>query len=146
MDGLADNETLARAQRKLERDMGPVLLAALHDPRTVEIMLNADGRLWHERLGESMRCIGSLRAAQGEALIRTVASSLGKTVTASTPLVEGELPIDGSRFSGQLGPIVTAPTFAIRKRAVAVFTLEEYVEAGIMSQRQSWRVRSGECV
>ena len=69
MDGLADNETLARAQRKLERDMGPVLLAALHDPRTVEIMLNADGRLWHERLGESMRCIGSLRAAQGEALM-----------------------------------------------------------------------------
>jgi len=135
MDGLADNETLARAQRKLERDMGPVLLAALHDPRTVEIMLNADGRLWHERLGETMRCIGSLRAAQGEALIRTVASSLGKTVTASTPLVEGELPIDGSRFSGQVGPIVTAPTFAIRKRAVAVFTLEEYVEAGIMSQR-----------
>ena len=31
--------------------------------------------------------------------------------------------------------IVTAPTFAIRKRAVAVFTLEEYVEAGILSQR-----------
>lgn len=135
MDGLADNETLARAQRKLERDMGPVLLAALHDPRTVEIMLNADGRLWHERLGESMRCIGSLRAAQGEALIRTVASSLGKTVTATTPLVEGELPLDGSRFAGQVPPIVSAPTFAIRKRAVAVYTLEQYVEAGIMSQR-----------
>jgi len=135
MDGLADNETLARAQRKLERDMGPVLLAALHDPRTVEIMLNADGRLWHERLGETMRCIGSLRAAQGEALIRTVASSLGKTVTATTPLVEGELPLDGSRFAGQVPPIVTAPTFAIRKRAVAVYTLEQYVEAGIMSER-----------
>lgn len=56
-----------RAKKKLERDMGPLLLAALHDPKTVEVMLNADGRLWHERLGECMQCIGTLRAAQAEA-------------------------------------------------------------------------------
>lgn len=49
--------------------------------------------------------------------------------------VEGELPLDGSRFAGQLPPIVTAPTFAIRKKAIAIYTLEQYVEAGIMSQR-----------
>ena len=42
----------ARAQKKLERDMGPVLLAALHDARTVELLLNADGRLWQETLGQ----------------------------------------------------------------------------------------------
>ena len=34
-----------RARRKLERDMGPLLMAALNDPRTVEVMLNADGKL-----------------------------------------------------------------------------------------------------
>ena len=53
-----------RAKRKLERDMGPLLLAALHDPKTVEIMLNADGRLWQERLGEKMKCIGTLPTAR----------------------------------------------------------------------------------
>src|SRR5476649_81581 len=74
-----------RAQQKLERDMGPVLLAALHDCKTVEVLLNADGRLWQERLSEPMRCIGELRPAQGEAIIRTVASCLGKVVTASSP-------------------------------------------------------------
>ncbi|WP_295998853.1 P-type conjugative transfer ATPase TrbB [Rugamonas sp.] len=131
-----------RAKRKLERDMGPLLLAALHDPKTVEIMLNADGRLWQERLGEKMKCIGTLPTAKGTAIIKTVASCLNKTITATDPKVEGELPLDGSRFAGQLPPIVTAPTFAIRKKAIAIYTLEQYVEAGIMSQRHYEAVKA----
>ncbi|WP_315123547.1 P-type conjugative transfer ATPase TrbB [Comamonas antarctica] len=125
-----------RAKRKLERDMGPLLLAALNDPRTVEIMLNADGRLWQERLGEKMKCIGALRAAQSEAIIKTIAGYHGKEVTRGKPVLEGEFPLDGSRFAGQLPPVVPAPTFAIRKRAVAIFALAQYVEAGIMTQAQ----------
>ncbi|PHV05426.1 P-type conjugative transfer ATPase TrbB [Janthinobacterium sp. BJB412] len=143
---MAESEDLCslieRAKRKLERDMGPVLLAALHDPKTVEIMLNADGRLWQERLGEPMKCIGSLRPAQGEALIRTVASCLGKTVVAAMPIVEGELPLDGSRFAGQLAPIVAAPTFAIRKKAIAIFTLEQYVETEVLSWKHYDAIRN----
>lgn len=122
--------------------MGPLILAALNDPKTVEILLNADGRLWLEHLGEPMRCIGTLRPAQGEAIIRTVASCLGKTVTATMPIVEGELPLDGSRFAGQLPPIVGAPTFAIRKKAIAIFTLEQYVSAEIMTRRQCETIRA----
>lgn len=122
-----------RAKQKLERDMGPVLLTALHDPKTVEIMLNADGRLWQERLGEPMKCIGTMRTAQAQAIIETIAGYHGKEVTRQKPILEGELPLDGSRFAGQLPPIVPAPTFAIRKKAIAIFTLDEYVESGIMS-------------
>jgi len=125
-----------RARLKLERDMGAELLAALHDPKTVEIMLNADGKLWQERLGEPMRCIGTLRAAQAQAIIETIAGYHGKEVTRCNPILEGELPIDGSRFAGQLPPIVSAPTFAIRKKAVAIFTLAQYVERGIMTEAQ----------
>lgn len=121
-----------RARKKLERDMGPELLAALNDPRTVEVMLNADGRLWLERLGEPMACIGTLRVAQAQAIIETVAGYHGKEVTRAKPVLEGELPLDGSRFAGQLPPVVPAPTFAIRKKAVAIFTLDQYVAAGIM--------------
>jgi type IV secretion system protein TrbB len=125
-----------RAKAKLERDMGPLLLGALHDPKTVEIMLNADGRLWQERLGEGIKCIGALRTAQAEAIIKTVAGYHGKEVTRITPILEGELPLDGSRFAGQLPPIVAAPTFAIRKKAIAIFTLQQYVSAGIMAAGQ----------
>ena len=125
-----------RAKRKLERDLGPLIMDALADPRTVEMMLNADGRLWQERLGEKMRCIGSIPFARAEAIIKTVAGYHSKEVTRHKPILEGELPIDGSRFAGQLPPVVPAPTFAIRKKAVAIFTLEQYVAAGIMTAAQ----------
>ncbi len=125
-----------RAKKKLERDLGPEFLALLHDPKTIEIMLNADGRLWVERLGESMECFGSLRVAQSQAIIETIAGYHGKEVTRFSPILEGEFPLDGSRFAGQLPPIVPAPTFAIRKKAVAIFTLDQYVAAGIMTLAQ----------
>ena len=53
-------EYARRTHEKLLRDFGPILNAALLDPRTIEIALNPDGRLWHERLNEPMRCIGHI--------------------------------------------------------------------------------------
>ena len=136
------SQTQERAKRKLERDMGPAFYAALYDPKTVEILLNADGKLWQERLGEPMHCIGALRPAQAEAIIRTVAGYHHKEVTRHKPILEGEFPLDGSRFAGQLPPVVPQPTFAIRKRAVAIFTLDQYVEAGIMTARQCKSIKA----
>ena len=107
-----------RAIQKLERDMGTQMLTALHDPRTVELMLNPDGKLWQERLGEPMRCIGAVSASRAEAIIRTIARYQGKTVTRAEPILEGELPLDGYLFAGQLPPIVTAPSFSICKKTV----------------------------
>ena len=124
-----DRRTLA----KLDRDFGSVLAGALCDPATIEVALNPDGRLWQERLGEPMRCIGRIEPAQGEAIIKTVASHLGKEVTRSTPIIEGELPPDGARFAGQLPPVVSAPTFAIRKPAIKLLLLDDYVSDGALS-------------
>jgi type IV secretion system protein VirB11 len=125
-----------RTKEKLRRDLGEAVLEVLHDPKTVEIMLNADGLLWLEQLGEPMRCIGRMAPARAEAIIKTISGFHGKEVTRWSPLLEAELPLDGSRFAGQLPPVVSAPTFAIRKRAVSIFTLQQYVDAGLMTPRQ----------
>lgn len=125
-----------RAREKLRRDLGGMIEQALSDPKTVEIMLNADGKLWQERLGETMRCIGSITDARAESIIKTVAGFHGKEVTRFNPILEGELPLDGSRFAGQLPPVVSKPTFAIRKKAISVFTLDDYVKSGIMKEAQ----------
>ena len=135
-DDQALDSVKARAKIKLERDLGPVIMAALADPKTVEIMLNSDGTLWQERLGEKMRPIGALSASRSESIIKTLAGYHGKEITKGRPLIECELPLDGSRFAGQFPPIVPAPTFAIRKKAVAIFTLDQYVETGIMTTAQ----------
>lgn len=135
-DDQIQDSVKARAKIKLERDLGPDIMAALADPKTVEIMLNADGKLWQERLGEKMRPIGTLSVSRSESIIKTIAGFHGKEITKGRPLIECELPLDGSRFAGQFPPIVPAPTFAIRKKAVAIFTLDQYVATGIMSQAQ----------
>ena len=49
--------TYERQLSKLRKDLGEVFLRALEDPDTVEIMLNADGTLWQERLGEQIQQI-----------------------------------------------------------------------------------------
>ena len=126
----------SRAKKKLEKDMGPQFMAALNDPRTIEIMLNPDGKLWVERLGEGMECVGTLRAAQGQAIIETIAGYHRKEITSKYPLLEGEVPLDNSRFAGQLPPVVSDPTFAIRKKAVSIFTLQDYVNKGVMTPQQ----------
>ena len=125
-----------RAREKLRRDMGALIESALADPKTVELMLNADGKLWQERLGEKMRCIGYVSSGRAEAIIKTVAGFHGKEITRYKPMLEGELPLDGSRFAGQLPPVVASPTFTIRKKAIAVFSLDEYVQANIMTEAQ----------
>ena len=123
-----------RAKSKLERDAREIL-SALQDPQTVEIMVNADGRIWQEKLGQKIQHIGNIQAAQVEAVIKTVAGFHGKEINRFNPIIEGEFPLDNSRFAGQLPPIVTAPTFAIRKKAIRIFTLEQYVETGVLSPR-----------
>jgi Flp pilus assembly CpaF family ATPase len=74
--------------------------------------------------------------------VRLVAHHVGAEVHASSPRVPAELPETGERFEGLLPPVVAAPAFAIRKPAVAVFTLDDYVAAGIMRAGQAETMRT----
>ena len=124
--------------------MGASIAAWLADPEIIEIMLNPDGRLWVDRLGEGASDTGErLTPADGERIIRLVAHHVAVEVHADAPRVSAELPEGGERFEGLLPPVVAAPTFAIRKPAVAIFTLGAYVEAGIMSAGQADILRCG---
>lgn len=126
-----------RLKAKIERDAGLVFMGAMHDPLTVEVMLNSDGTLWQERLGEGMKPIGTIQPIQAMAILKSVAAFHGLVVTRESPRLECEWPLDFSRFAGQIPPVVREATFAIRKKASRVFTLAQYVEQGIMSQAQS---------
>ena len=58
------------------------------------------------------------------------------------PRVSAELPETGERFEGLLPPVVAAPSFAIRKPAVAVFSLDDYVAKSIMTVEQADALRT----
>lgn len=128
-----NHEAAARGARMLRTALGPAIAIWLEDPSVVEVMLNPDGRLWVDRLAGGLTDTGErLAASDGERIIRLVAHHVGAEVHAASPRVSAELPETGERFEGLLPPIVAAPSFAIRKPAVAVFTLDDYVAAGIM--------------
>ncbi|MCG6116410.1 MAG: Flp pilus assembly complex ATPase component TadA, partial [Mesorhizobium sp.] len=128
----------------LRTAMGPSIAAWLDDPSVIEVMLNPDGRLWLDRLGEGISDTGVLlSAADGERIVRLVAHHVGVEVHARSPRVSAELPQGGERFEGLLPPVVAAPAFAIRKPAVAVFTLDDYAGVGIMSAAQAEALRHG---
>ncbi|ODP39591.1 P-type conjugative transfer ATPase TrbB [Sphingomonas turrisvirgatae] len=138
------SEAKTRGARMLRTAMGASIAAWLDDPAVIEVMLNPDGRLWVDRLGAGISDTDELlSAADGERIIRLVAHHVGVEVHARAPRVSAELPEGGERFEGLLPPIVAAPTFAIRKPAVAVFTLDDYARAGIMSAVQAEALRHG---
>ncbi|MBZ9776888.1 P-type conjugative transfer ATPase TrbB [Mesorhizobium sp. CO1-1-8] len=139
-----NSEGLARGARMLRTALGPAIARYLDDAGIVEVMLNPDGRLWIDRLSEGLSDTGErLSAADGERIVRLVAHHVGAEVHAGAPRVSAELPETGERFEGLLPPVVAAPAFAIRKPAIAIFTLEDYVATGIMSVRQADALRQG---
>jgi type IV secretion system protein VirB11 len=132
------SEAFARGARMLRTALGPAIATFLEDPSIVEVMLNPDGRLWIDRLSGGLEDSGrTMSAMDGERIVRLVAHHVGAEVHPRSPRVSAELPETGERFEGLLPPVVAAPAFAIRKPAVAVFTLDDYAATGIMTAAQA---------
>jgi P-type conjugative transfer ATPase TrbB len=134
------SELLSAERRRamLRSAMGPTMAAALADPAVLEIMVNPDGALRLDRLGEGRTDTGMrFDPAQVERIIRLVASHARAEVHASAPIISAELPPHGEgageRFEGVLPPVSLGPCFSIRKPAVKIYTLLDYVTDGIMS-------------
>ena len=130
-----------RRRAMLKTAMGPAIAEALSDPAVIEVMVNPDGRLWIDRLGEGRSDAGlRVHPSETERIIRLVASHVRAEVHADNPIVSAELP-SGERFEGVLPPVALAPCFAIRKPAAKIFTLADYVRAQIMVPIQAEALR-----
>jgi type IV secretion system protein VirB11 len=128
-----------RRRAMIRTALGPSIAAALADPRIVEIMVNPDGALRVDILGEGRADTGlSFEPAQVERIIRLVASHARTEVHGDAPIVSAELPPHaegraGERFEGVLPPVSTGPCFSIRKPAERLHKLIDYVNDGMMS-------------
>jgi type IV secretion system protein VirB11 len=142
------SESQARRASALRSALGP-LIALLDDPRVVEVMLNADGVVWIEKLGEGvLRTPARMSAADAERMLRLeraaahrrlreVASEVLVELNSQHPSLSAKLPAPwGARLQAAIPPIVDAPVFALRKPARVVFSLGDYVSRAILSPRQ----------
>jgi len=127
-----------RRRSMLRTAMGPSITAALSDPDVIEVMVNPDGALRLDLLGEGRKNTGvRMEPAQVERIIRLVASHVRGEVHSERPIVSAELPPHGDgageRFEGILPPVAQGPCFSIRKPASRIYTLLDYVSDGFMS-------------
>ena len=127
-----------RRRAMLRTAMGPAIAAALADPHVVEIMVNADGALRLDSLGEGRADTEvQLGTAEVERIIRLVASHARAEIPRDHPIVSAELPSHGAgageRFEGLLPPVSLGPCFSIRKPAARIYTLADYAADGVMT-------------
>lgn len=134
-----------RLIRKLQEALGHDLCVALDDDCVVEIMLNPDGRIFIERLGHGIAPAGKMTAATAEIVIGSVAHALHSQADEDRPIISGELPIGRHRFEGLLPPIVSAPTFTIRRRASRLIPLIDYVTSNVMTKNQASVISNAIC-
>ncbi|MHC1550221.1 P-type conjugative transfer ATPase TrbB [Phyllobacterium sp. K27] len=127
----------SRLIRKLQDALGDQLCVALDDTTVVEIMLNPDGKLFIERLGQGIASAGVMSLTAAEVIIGSVAHALQSEADDQQPIISGELPIGGHRFEGLLPPLVSGPSFTIRRRGSRLIPLDDYVKARFMTEAQA---------
>ena len=135
-------ERQRRTVEKLKVDLGSKIMGYLDDDDITEIMLNPDGYIWTEGFKSGLVKQFELPPQQAESIIGLVADMSVTTVTRQSPIISGILPIKDCRFEGMLPPVVIRPSFTIRKRAVQVFSIDDYVQTGIMTAATAIRIRS----
>jgi type IV secretion system protein TrbB len=133
-----ENKSTQRHLDMLATSFGEEIVALMDDAEIIEIMLNPDGKLWAESLSRGKYFTEVVVAAtKAENIIKLIAAYKQAIADFEHPEVACELPESGARFQGWLPPVVSAPTFTIRKRATLVFTLDDYVAAGGLQKKEA---------
>lgn len=121
-------------ERRFHALLGPLLpLMAADD--VADVMVNPDGRVFVERVGEQIVATDLvIEPSQALALIKTLATMTGAAkVLEESPSLAARVPGLGWRFQGLVPPVVPAPTISLRKPASRVYPLLDYLSAGKLS-------------
>jgi type IV secretion system protein VirB11 len=131
-------KTEGRYLDMLITSLGVDISALMKDDDIIEIMVNPDGKLWAESLTKGKFYTEIFLPAERVGnVIKLVAASRQMIANDDHPEVACELPESGARFEGWLPPVVMAPSFTIRKRAISIFSLKDYIAAGSLSAEQA---------
>jgi len=128
--------TTHRLADLLRGAMSP-LLPLLDDPGVLHISVSHTGAIWAERFGQDAYDTQTrLTPGQAEQAIRLIATHVGQVATREHSRLQAVLP-SGERAQCFLPPTVAAPALEIRKHPARIYTLDEYVGAGIVTAGQA---------
>lgn len=142
MSGAAHTLGGCRRRSALARALGTSIAAALSEADVVEALINADGQVWLDRIGQGMvRIEGRISASDRETAIRLLAHEAGDIVGEDRPSLATILPDSAARVQALLPPLVEAPVISIRKRPARIYTLDNYVSDAIATKLQADALR-----
>ncbi len=134
-------ETKRRLYEKLHHDLGVEIINYLSNKDVNEIMLNPDGSLWIDSATNGQKHIGSLNEAQSFSIIHALAGINDFVVNQFHPRLEAEFPhyheMRGERFTAQVPPVVSGPSFTIRKKSEVIYTLKDYIDSSRLTELQA---------
>ncbi|NTZ47706.1 P-type conjugative transfer ATPase TrbB [Lelliottia aquatilis] len=112
------------------------ILPFIENDNVIEVMLNPDQSLWIEEFGKPMYETAKIAPNDAAAIMNAIAHYHDVLIDRDRPVLECELPVDGSRFEGTIPPLVANPSFTIRKKATRIFTLADYLGHNILTRPQ----------
>jgi P-type conjugative transfer ATPase TrbB len=141
-DGIRRNEAEERRLEALDLAMAPIV-PYLKDDQIIEIILNADGAIWIERMGAGMsRTDVRMDSRDAFRMLQLVASATNTEVTDQKPSLAALVPGWGARLQAMVPPVTEAPVFTIRKPPKRIFTLDDYERDGIITAGQTRAIRA----
>ena len=120
------------------KDTLHVLRPYFDDEQVNEIMVNAPHEVFVSRAGRDFRAPVQLNAGEIAAAITLIATMVAKEVgdRSGHRILSGRLP--GFRVEAILPPVaVNGPSMCIRRHASRLIPLEEYVAAGVISEKHA---------
>lgn len=128
---------IGHTQRVLTQLMDTLDVLRMHfeDAEISEIMINGPDDVFIEKHGKTVKVKVKLAAPNIRAAISLIAGLMEKEVGEKNKqrVLSARLP--GFRVEAILPPVaVNGPTMCIRRHASRVFSIEEYVESGVISQ------------
>jgi len=125
-----------------ETGLGPEIRAAIRKPGVTGIKVaGEDGKLFVKE--HSTKWVDTLHVvplAVRRSTLNMISSELQKSFNEEQPSLSGELPLTGDRVQAWCPPIADY-SLVIRRHSSQVFSLEDYVDAQIMTQQQANTLR-----
>ena len=107
---MRDDIWMKSTGEKINRELGVEIISFLNDASVTEIMLNQDGTVWIDHMGEGMSRTGVVMTRERAMLvIGSVAAYKHTTVNEKRPLLSANLP-GGQRFQAMTRGVKAAPS------------------------------------
>jgi len=134
---MPQDRTQNRHLDMLKTALGEEIVRFLEQDDVIEIMVNPDGKLWLDTLSQGKYATDLLLPEnQRLNIIKLIASSNNLLINEDHPEIACELSFAAARFQGWVPPVSAHATFAVRKKARTLHTLEDYLQKGWLTQTQ----------